>query len=159
MRELVISGAAFRVPSFFPIQGFLGTGAPFAADLNLVVQLMMAVALVVGRFLAKQKRYKAHGICQSTVLLLNLLMIGLVMWPAFHQQVAPALPKAFHKGYYAAPAIHGFLGIGAEILGLYIVIVAGTKLLPQRLRFNDWKSWLRIEVAVWSITLLSGMGS
>ena len=67
--------------SFFPIHGFFGTGAPFAADLNLVVQIIMGAALIVGCFLAKRQRYRAHGICQTTVLLLNLLMIGLVMWP------------------------------------------------------------------------------
>ncbi len=63
------------------MKGFLGTGATFGADLNLVVQFIMGVALAIGAVLAKRKRYRAHGICQTTVLLLNLLMIGLVMWP------------------------------------------------------------------------------
>jgi hypothetical protein len=35
--------------------------------------------IVRGAILARRKRYKAHGICQTSVLLLNLLMIGLVM--------------------------------------------------------------------------------
>jgi hypothetical protein len=35
--------------------GFLGTGATFEADLNLVVQLVMGVALIVRSCLAKQK--------------------------------------------------------------------------------------------------------
>ena len=42
--------------AFFPMKGFLGTGAPFGADLNLVVQLIMGVALIAGALLAKQKR-------------------------------------------------------------------------------------------------------
>ena len=79
----------------FPIKGFLGTGATFEADLNLVVQVIMGVALIGGAVLAKRKRYTAHGICQTMVLLLNLLMIELVMWPSFQQQVRPALPKSF----------------------------------------------------------------
>ena len=58
--------------AIFPINGFLGTGATFEADLNLVVQVVMGVALVAGALLAKRKRYVAHGICQTTVLLLNL---------------------------------------------------------------------------------------
>jgi hypothetical protein len=65
------------------MRGFLGSGAPFAADLNLIVQLMMGVALIAGTFLAKRRRYRAHDICQTTVLVLNLLMIALVMWPSF----------------------------------------------------------------------------
>src|SRR6267378_184107 len=99
---------------FFSDAGFIGTGAPFGADLNLVVQLVMGVALIAGAGLAKQKRYTAHGICQTTVLLLNLLMIGLVMWPSLQQQVRPALSKGLYKWYYEA-AIHALLGISAEL--------------------------------------------
>ena len=145
--------------AFFPMKGFLGTGAPFGADLNLVVQLIMGLALIAGVLLAKQKRYTAHGICQTTVLLLNLLMIGLVMWPSFQQQVKPALSKVLHKWYYEAAAIHALLGIAAELLGLYIVIVAGTNLVPQRLRFKRWKLWMRTELVLWAIVLVSGVGT
>jgi Ca2+/H+ antiporter len=78
------------VLSFFPVSGFLGTGATFGADLNLLVQLIMGVSLIVGTLLAKRKRYRAHGICQTTVLLLNLLMIGL----ASDGAVVPATSEA-----------------------------------------------------------------
>ena len=145
--------------SFFPTRGFLGTGATFAADINLVVQLIMGAALITGLVLAKQKRYQAHGICQTTVLLLNLLMIGLVMWPSFQQQVRPAVSKILHKWYYEAATIHALLGIAAELLGLYIVIVAGTNVLPQWLRFKDWKLWMRTELVLWAIVLVSGVGT
>lgn len=145
--------------SFFPTKGFLGTGAPFGADLNLVVQLIMGLALIAGVLLAKQKRYTAHGICQTTVLLLNLLMIELVMWPSFQQQVKPALSRVLHKWYYEAATIHALLGIAAELLGLYIVIVAGTNLLPRRLRFTRWKLWMRTELVLWAIVLVSGVGT
>src|ERR1700733_6321763 len=76
-------------------------------------------ALIAGTVLAKRKRYRAHGICQTTVLLLNLLMVGLVMWPSFQQQVRPALSRGLHKRYYKAGAIHATLGITVELLGLY----------------------------------------
>ena len=145
--------------AFFPTRGFLHTGATFGADLNLVVQLIMGLALLAGAFLARQKRYRGHGICQTTVLLLNLVMIGLVMWPSFQQQVKPALSKVLHKWYYEAAAIHAVLGMTAELLGLYIVMVAGTNILPQRLRFNHWKWWMRTELALWAIVLLTGVGT
>jgi len=147
------------VLSFYSMKGFLGTGATFGADLNLVVQIIMGVALALGAILARQRRYRAHGICQTTVLLLNLLMIGLVMWPSFQQQVKPALSKVFHKWYYEAAAIHAVLGITAEILGLYIALVAGTNVLPQWLRFKHWKWWMRTELVLWAIVLLSGVGT
>ena len=57
------------------MNGFLRTGPSFKADVNLVVQVTMGVALIAGAFLARAKRYTAHGICQTAVLLLNLAMI------------------------------------------------------------------------------------
>jgi uncharacterized membrane protein YozB (DUF420 family) len=142
-----------------PQTGFLGTGATFEADVNLVVQLIMGIALGAGALLARRKCYRAHGICQTTVLLLNLVMIGLIMAPSFLQQVAPVLPKRFHKEYYAVATFHAVLGIIAEVLGLYIVIVAGTNILPQWLRFKPWKRWMRAELVLWMIVLLTGVGT
>jgi uncharacterized membrane protein YozB (DUF420 family) len=144
---------------FFSMKGFLGTGANFGADLNLVVQLIMGVSLAIGAILAKQKRYRAHGICQATVLLLNLLMIGLVMWPSFQQQVKPALSKGLYKWYSEVATTHAVLGIAAELLGLYIVLVAGTNVLPQWLRLKHWKRWMRTELLLWVIVLLSGVAT
>ena len=142
-----------------PVKGFLGTGAPFQADVNLLVQVMMGVALTAGVLLAKRQRYRAHGICQTTVLLLNLLMIGLVMWPSFQRQVSPRVSRALHKAYYAVPAIHAALGITAELLGLYIVLVAGTNVLPVSMRFKNWKRWMRAEFVLWFVVLTSGIGT
>jgi len=142
-----------------PVKGFLGTGATFEADANLVLQLAMAAALVAGVILAKQKHYKAHGICQSTVLLLNLLMIGLVMLPSFRRQVSPRFHRVFHNSYYAAPMVHAALGITAELLGLYVALVAGTNVLPAWLRFRNWKRWMRAEFVLWLIVVISGVGT
>ena len=150
----MVSGAVF-----FHNAGFLGTGATFGADLNLVVQLIMGSALIAGAGLARHKRYKAHGICQTTVLLLNLLMIGLVMGPSFQQQVKPVLSKVPHRWYYEVATMHGVLGIVAELLGLYIVIVAGTNVLPQWLCFKHWKWWMRTELTLWAIVVIGGVGT
>ena len=141
------------------MKGFLGTGATFAADLNLVMQLAMGAALVVGAFLARRKRYRAHGLCQSTVLLLNLVMIALVMSPAFRRQVQPQLPAGLRDRYYAVATAHAALGTAAELLGLYIVLVAGTNLVPRRLRFERWKPWMRTELALWWVVVLVGVAT
>src|ERR1700674_650084 len=55
------------------------------------------------RSFREQKRYRAHGF-------LNLLMIKLVMWPSFQQQVKPALSNSLHKRYYEAAVTHAALG-------------------------------------------------
>jgi len=104
--------------------GFLGTWASFSADLNLLVQIAMGIALVAGAFLARAKRYAAHGACQTVVLILNLPMIALVMWPSLHMRVLPKLSRHFGKRYYAIAVAHGILGTLAEsflILGVFSV--------------------------------------
>ena len=147
------------VATRLPVSGFLGTGAAFAADINFIVQFAMGVALIVGVILAKQKRYRAHGVCQTTVLLLNVWMIALTMWPSFREQVVPRIPRALQRGYYAIATVHMLLGLSAELLGLYIVLVAGTKLVPPSLRFTNWKRWMRIELALRLLALAWGLGT
>jgi uncharacterized membrane protein YozB (DUF420 family) len=139
------------------LKGFLGTQAGFGADINLLVQIAMGAALIMGGFLARWKHYKAHGVCQTVVLVLNLLPVALLMWPSFRLQVLPHLSKAFGKRYYTIASVHGVLGAMAELLGLYIVLVAGTDALPQSWRFRRWKLWMRIELALWLFVLLTGM--
>jgi len=139
------------------VKGFLGTHAGFGSDLNLAIQIAMGVALISGAFLARAKRFVAHGICQTAILVLNLAMICFLMWPSFHSHVLPRLPKRLGKRFYAVATIHGIFGVLAEILGLYIVLVAGTKILPETWRFKRWKLWMRIELALWWIVLLMGV--
>jgi hypothetical protein len=54
------------------MNGFLGTGATFRADFNLVVQITMGLALLTGMLLARRKQFRAHKYCQSSVMFLNI---------------------------------------------------------------------------------------
>jgi uncharacterized membrane protein YozB (DUF420 family) len=139
------------------MKGFLGTYASFSADLNLVLQLAMVLALGAGAWLARKGRYRAHGICQSAVLLLNLLPISLVMWTSFHERVWPRIPQRIGKMHYAIATLHGFAGAIAELLGLYIVLVAGTNVMPAALRIERWKLWMRLELALWWLVVATGL--
>ena len=147
------------VATQLPVNGFLGTRATFGADVNLVVQLTMGGALVAGVFLAKKKCYRAHGACQTTVLLLNLWMIGFEMWPSFQLQIAPHIPRLLHIKYYRVAAIHAVLGTAAELLGIYIALVAATEWVPPSLRFTQWKRWMRTELVLWLFSLAWGIGT
>lgn len=141
------------------MKGFLGTWASFSADLNLLIQIAMGLALLAGAFLARAKRYAAHGLCQAIVLILNLPMIALVMWPSLDARVLPRLSRHFARPHYALAMAHGALGALAELLGLYILLVAGTSILPRAWRFRRWKLWMRIELALWWVVLLLGIGT
>jgi len=136
---------------------FLRAGAGLKANFNLVAQLAMGIALIAGALLARAKRYTAHGICQSAVLLLNLVMIAFVMWPSFYGQVLPALPKHLTDRYYGVATAHGILGAIAELLGLYIALAVGTDTLPRRLRIIRLKLWMRIELILWWLVIVTGV--
>ena len=136
---------------------FFIAGAGVRANFNLVSQLAMGAALIGGGLMARSKRYTAHAICQSAVLILNLILIAFVMWPSFFGQVVPALPKHLTEPYYGAVTAHGIFGAIAELLGLYIVLAAGTDALPHRLRITRWKLWMRIELLLWWAVIVTGV--
>lgn len=141
------------------MNGFLGTGAPLAADINLIIQLLMGGALLVGMVLARLRRYRAHGICQASVMVLNLVMIALIMSPSFRLGVMPGLPGQLGKPYYSISTLHAALGSLAQLLGLYIVLRAGTNLLPRVLCFQNYKLWMRTELALWWMVILFGVAT
>jgi plastocyanin/uncharacterized membrane protein YozB (DUF420 family) len=138
---------------------FLGTGATFAADFNLVAHVVMGLTLIVGMVLARRKLYTAHKYVQSSVVLLNLPLVALIMFPSFRNQVEPEIPGHLGTAFYAVATTHAVVGVVAQLLGLYIITVAGTKLLPERLRFNNFKPWMRTMLVLWWALVLLGIGT
>lgn len=141
------------------MSGFLGTNAPFEADINLVIQLLMGIALLVGMILARLKHYRAHGFCQASVVLLNLIMIFLIMSPSFREGVLPELPASLNKPYYSVSTLHAGLGIITELLGLYIILRAGTNLLPRALCFRNYKLWMRTALILRWVVIVLGIAT
>jgi plastocyanin/uncharacterized membrane protein YozB (DUF420 family) len=129
------------------------------AKLNLIIQLLMGAALLAGMVLAKRKRFRAHAICQSAVVLLNLIPIFYFMGPIFQRAVRPGLPEQLRDSFYSIATAHHVLGTIVEILGIYVLLVAGTKLVPARLRFKNWKRWMRIELVLWWLTIALGVAT
>jgi uncharacterized membrane protein YozB (DUF420 family) len=138
-------------------EGFLGTAAPLYADLILFLEMVMGLALIVGAVLARQKRFLLHAWCQSTVLLLNAAIIAFLMLPSFVLHVRPRIPAKLAKPYYALATTHAALGTVAEVGGLYILLAAGTTILPQRFRLSRYRLWMRVELVLWWLVLLLGM--
>jgi uncharacterized membrane protein YozB (DUF420 family) len=138
-------------------KGFLGTAAPRVADEVLVAELAMGAALIVGMVFARLRYYRAHAWCQSAVVLLNLLPILWHMVPSFRREVAPEIPGGLGGAYYWIATAHGILGTVAEFLAVYIVLAAGTTLLPTRLRILRYKPWMRVALALWWTDLLLGL--
>jgi len=140
-------------------QGFLGSAAPWGTDLTLVLEIAMGVGLLIGALLARLRRFGAHAWCQSTVVLVNLALIAAAMVPSFRSLLIPALPAKLGKSYYALAAAHAALGVVAECAGLYILLAAGTKLLPERFRIKRFKLWMRSVLVLWWAVLALGLAT
>ena len=119
----------------------------------------MGLALIAGAFLARKKYFVAHGLCQSAVVVLNLIPVFLFMAKVFRQAVVPGLPAALNERYYAIATAHAALGSIAEVLGIYIILSAGLKVLPNALTFENYKPWMRAELAIWWLVILFGIGT
>jgi uncharacterized membrane protein YozB (DUF420 family) len=140
-------------------EGFLGTAATRYTDVILLLEIGMGLGLLAGMVFARKRRFRAHALCQAAIVLLNAAIIALVMIPAFRVQVSPRIPLKLGKSYYAVATAHGALGSVVELGGLYILLAAGTKLLPEKLRITRYKLWMRTVLAAWWIVLLLGLAT
>ena len=141
------------------MNGFLGFGATLYADINLIFQLAMAAALTIGMVFARKKLFRAHAVTQSSVLIFNLFAIAVVMWPSFQLQILRHPARALRDGYHGFAFFHGILGTLAELLGLYVILVAGTNMIPKSLRFKNYKLWMRATLALWWVVVFLGVGT
>ena len=140
-------------------EGLLGTAAPRYADVVLVLEIAMGAGLVVGAVLARLRKYRAHACCQSAIVLLNIAAIALVMIPSFSAHVGPRFPLRLGTSYYTLATAHAALGAIAQIAGLYIVLAAGTNVVPERFRITRYKVWMRRLLVLWWVVILSGLAT
>lgn len=139
-------------------KSFFRTAASFNSNLTVIVEIGMGLALLAGTLLARRRWYRAHAWCQSAVVLLNLLAITLTMAPSFHRSFIP-IPAHLGRSYYVLAAAHAALGALAELFALYVLMVAGTKIVPKRLRFIRYRAWMRATLVLWWTTLLLGLAT
>ncbi len=136
-----------------------GNGAPPEVNLVLLSEVAMGLALIAGAGFARRRRYRLHACCQSSVVLLNLVVIAGYMVPSFRRAVAPGLPGHLSRSYYWLATAHGILGTTAELLAVYILLAAGTGILPPRLQLIRYKLWMRSALALWWLVLLAGLAT
>jgi uncharacterized membrane protein YozB (DUF420 family) len=140
-------------------EGILGTAAPLSVDLVLLLELVMGLGLLAGLILARIGKFRAHGVCQSIIVLLNTGVIGLAMLSSFRHQVAPRIPLKLGKSFYALATAHAALGAVVECAALYILLAAGTTLMPEKLRLTRYKLWMRTVLASWWLVIFLGVAT
>jgi len=123
------------------------------------LEIAMGVGLLLGAWLARNRRFRQHAWCQSVIVLLNLAVIAVMMIPSFRVQVFPRIPARLGRAYYALATAHAALGSVTEIAALYILLGVGTKVLPERFRITKYKVWMRSVLVLWWVVLLLGFAT
>jgi hypothetical protein len=141
------------------IRAFLETAAPRAVNVVLVLEIAMGVGLLVGARLARKRRFRQHAWCQSAVVLLNFAVIAVMMIPSFHVHVLPRIPAKLGKAYYGLATTHAAIGTVTELAGLYVLLSAGTSVLPEKWRITKYKAWMRSVLEPWWAMLLLGIAT
>jgi len=140
-------------------EGFLGTAAPSYADMTLLVEVGMAFGLLIGALLARLGRFREHAWCQSVIVLLNFAVIVITMIPSFRVHVSPKIPLRLGKAYYVLATAHAALGGLTEVAGFYILLAAGTSVLPEKFRITKYKAWMRTVLVLWWLVLFLGLAT
>jgi uncharacterized membrane protein YozB (DUF420 family) len=140
-------------------EAFFETAAPRTADLVLALEIAMGVGLLVGARLARKGCFRQHAWCQSAIVLLNLAVVVVMMIPSFRVQVLPRIPAKLGKAYYGLATTHAALGTVTELAGLYILLSAGTSVLPEKLRITKYRAWMRTVLVLWWLVLLLGLAT
>ncbi len=134
-----------------------GYAAPFGADLAAYAEIALGVMLIVGWVLVRLGHVRVHAMIQGTIVLVNIPIVLYWMVPSYLLYVAPGVPQELGEAFYLYPTIMLVAGLAAEVLGVYILLVAGTNLLPERLRFRRYKLWMRSLLVLWWSVLAFGL--
>jgi uncharacterized membrane protein YozB (DUF420 family) len=125
----------------------------------LILEIGMGLTLLLGAGLARRNRFQLHAWCQGVIVLLNLAVILLLMVPSFRSRVSPKIPVRLGKAYYGLATAHAALGMVTEIGALYILLAAGTNILPRRFRMKRYKHWMRSVLVLWWLVVLLGLAT
>jgi uncharacterized membrane protein YozB (DUF420 family) len=136
--------------------GFLGTHANFLSDLTLVSVLLTAVLFTLGLQLAKHKQYEAHRWVQTGTAGINAVVVLGVMINSFMVHILPGIPGKLSEGSYGVTTFHAFVGMLGLILGIFVVL-RGNELVPNGLRFNNYKTFMRISYVLYMLATFIGV--
>jgi uncharacterized membrane protein YozB (DUF420 family) len=139
------------------MSGLFPPAAPAVADAAAVLEVAMAGILLVGALLVWRGHVRLHRFLQSFVILVNIPVVLYSMVPPYLEFVAPSVPNHLDQVRILVPSVMLVAGVAAELLGVYIILVAGTSWIPERFRFRRYKLWMRTELALWWGVVLAGL--
>jgi uncharacterized membrane protein YozB (DUF420 family) len=141
---------------FLTTPGFLGTKATLRSDLTLVLILISAILFNIGFILARRKHYTAHRWVQTTAVTLNTLVVLISMVTSYIIHILPGIPGKLAQGDYAVITLHAMIGAIALVWGVFVAL-RGNNLVPKKLRFNNYKLFMRWAYGLYMFATLGGV--
>ncbi|MCH7662593.1 MAG: DUF420 domain-containing protein [Chloroflexi bacterium] len=136
--------------------GFLGTAANFGADVTLTLSILMAAILTVGYYLVRKGRYEGHKWVQTSGVALNVILVLWFMVLPYRDFIVGDLGGPRETIFYYATTMHATVGFFAFILGSFVVL-RGHNLVPMRLRFSQYKLYMRTAYTLYMLTTVLGV--
>ena len=133
--------------------------APLVSDFVAIFEIGVALVLLTGAFVVRRGHVRAHKYMQSAMVLVNIPIVLSWMIPRYIDLVWPRLESNFTNDFYWIPTIMLIIGAAAEALGLYIILAAGTEWLPIRFRLQRYKPWMRTELVLWWLVVITGLST
>lgn len=141
---------------FLTTPGFLGTRATLRSDLTLIFTLVTACMFIIGFVLARRKQYNAHRWVQTVAVIINSLVVLISMVTSYVIYILPGVPEKFGEGDYAVTTMHALLGSASMLFGIFVAL-RGNKLVPKKLRFMNYKPFMRWAFGLYMLATLSGV--
>jgi uncharacterized membrane protein YozB (DUF420 family) len=141
---------------FLTTPGFLGTKATLRSDLTLLLILITAILFNLGFYMARRKRFTSHRWIQTSAVILNTVVVLVSMVTSYIIHILPGIPARLAEGDYAVTTVHGIIGAIGLLFGIFVAL-RGNELVPQRLKFRNYKPFMRWAYALYMLATLGGV--
>ena len=136
--------------------GFLGTNANFAADMTLVLMLVVALMFTIGFYMARRKKYEVHRWIQTSAATLNAILVLWLMVLPFRDFVIRDQGGPRPEVFYYITIAHALIGAIAFPFGIFVTL-RGNRLVPKALRFTNYKLFMRTAYTLYMLATLAGV--
>ena len=135
-----------------------GSRIPLGAGLNALAQIVMIAALLLGWRFARANDFRKHRRVQTTVVLVNWLMILFVMGVTYFGPEVMSNPKGMSDPVVLLEIGHGIAGSLAALSGGYLVFrMVFERALPDWIKVRNFKRLMQITIVFWLLIAAGGL--
>jgi len=136
--------------------GFLGTRGNFAADMTLILGILVATLFTTGLVLARRKNYVAHRWFQTIAAALNAILVLWLMLLPFRDFVLSDTGGPRPSIFYVITTVHATIGAAALLFGLFVAL-RGNELMLAPLKFRNYKFFMRLSYTLYMAASVAGV--